>query len=81
MKSEGGNIGEVAKRTNEFVTISLSLLYLIHTLVKIQLTQKKKLSALTSQMFLLNFIHSYEKKKGYSFYYRKIMHQLEEVND
>lgn len=60
MTAEGGNIGEVAKTTNVFVAVSLSLLYLIY--VGGDSAHTEKWPVVMAQMFLLNFIHTNEIK-------------------
>lgn len=61
MTAGGGNIGEVAKRANVFTAASLSLLYLIY--LGEDSAHTEKWPVVTSQTFILNFIHINEKKK------------------
>jgi len=58
--AEGGSIGEVPKKVNVFVAVSLSLLYLNHLGGDSAHAEKGPL--LTSQMFLFKFIHTNETK-------------------
>lgn len=60
MTAEGNNIGQVAKRANVFVVVSLSLLYLTH--LGGDSAHTEKWPVVTSQMFLLNFIHTNRRK-------------------
>lgn len=56
----GENIEEVAKRTKVFVAVELSLLYLIHLGGDSDHTEKWPV--VTSQMLLLNFTHTNDRK-------------------
>lgn len=59
--AEGGNTGEVAKRTNAFVTVSLSsLLYPIP--LDGDSARPEKRPVVTAPMLLLNSIHTSERK-------------------
>lgn len=60
MTAEGGNIEEVVKRTNVFVAVSLSLLYPIYLGGDSGHTAKRPV--VTSQMFLLHFTHTNDRK-------------------